>query len=82
MLENTGVGAYLGQATRLKSKALLAAAAPIATVEARHAAAVSVLVNESPFAGDKSITPYGAFDRASSMKRILREVGATGFIQG
>ncbi len=81
VLENTGVRAYLGQAPRLQSKALLAAAASIATIEARHAAAVAVLVNESPFAGEKSITPSGAFDRASSMKRILREVGGTGFIR-
>ncbi|HVL96548.1 MAG TPA: ferritin-like domain-containing protein [Solirubrobacteraceae bacterium] len=82
VLENTGVRAYLGQAPRLQSRALLAAAAAIATVEARHSAAVAVLIGESPFAGKKSITPSGAFDRASSMKTILREVGATGFITG
>ena len=82
VLENTGVRAYLGQATRLKSKALLAAAASIVTVEARHAAAVAVLLNQSPFAGEKSITPSGAFDRASSMKKILGEVGDTKFIVG
>ena len=81
VLENVGVRAYLGQAPRLQNKALLAAAASIATIEARHAAAVAVVVNETPFAGDKSITPHGAFDRASSMKRILREVGRTGFIE-
>ena len=82
-LENVGVRAYLGQAGRLKSKALLAAAASIATVEARHAGAVAVLLNQSPFdTGSKSITPSGAFDRASSMKKILGEVGKTGFITG
>jgi len=80
VLENTGVRAYLGQAGRLKSKALLGAAASIVTVEARHAGAVAVLLNQSPFAGEKSISPSGAFDRASSMKTILKEVGATGFI--
>ncbi len=80
VLENTGVRAYLGQAGRLKSKALLAAAASIVTVEARHSGAVAVLLNQSPFAGEKSISPSGAFDRASSMKTILREVGSTGFI--
>ena len=84
VLENTGVRAYLGQAGRLKSGKLLAAAASIVTIEARHAAAIAVLVNNNAFSDgtDNSITPYGAFDRASSMKRILGEVGDTGFIQG
>ena len=84
VLENTGVRAYLGQAGRLKSKALLAAAASIVTVEARHASAVAVLLGQSPYvdATDGSVTPYGGFDRSSSMKKILAEVGATGFIVG
>ena len=82
-LENVGVRAYLGQAPRIKSRAILAAAASIATIEARHAAAIAVLVNQSPFnAGTKSITPSGAFDRASSMKTILGQVKQTGFITG
>jgi rubrerythrin len=83
VLENTGVRAYLGQAGRLKSKALLSAAASIVTVEARHAAAVAVLLDQTPYdVGVNSITPAGAFDRSASMKRILREVGDTGFITG
>ena len=84
VLENTGVRAYLGQATKLKSNKLLAAAASIVTIEARHAAAVSVLQNRDVFVdkAENSITPYGAFDKASSMKKILGEVGDTGFITG
>ena len=82
VLENTGVRAYLGQAGKLKSNKLLAAAASIVTVEARHAAAIAVLLNNNAFGdrGDDSVTPYGAFDRASGMKKILGEVGDTGFI--
>ncbi len=81
VLENTGVRAYLGQAGRLRSKALLGAAASIVTIEARHSGAVAVVLNRSPFAGKFSIAPSGAFDRASSMKTILREVGQTKFIK-
>ena len=80
VLENTGVRAYLGQVNRIKSNKILAAAASIVTVEARHSGAVAVLLNQSPFSGEKSISPSGAFDRASSIRTILKEVGATGFI--
>ena len=82
VLENTGVRAYLGQAGRLKSNKLLAAAASIVTVEARHAAAIAVLLGQNAFSDgtDSSITPYGAFDRSSTLKKILNEVGDTGFI--
>lgn len=83
VLENTGVHAYLGQAGRLKSKALLGAAASIVTVEARHASAVAVLLGDKPFrVGKHSITPNGAFDTALSEKTILKAVGRTGFIKG
>ena len=82
VLENTGVRAYLGQAPRIKSSKILAAAAAIVTVEARHAAAIAALINANQLSGEKGITPYGAFDTASSMKRILGEVGDTGWIQG
>ena len=44
VLENTGVHAYLGQAGRLHSKALLGAAASIVTIEARHAAAIALII--------------------------------------
>jgi len=43
-----------------------------------------VLLAQSPYAdaSNGSITPSGAFDRSASMKKILNEVGSTGFITG
>jgi rubrerythrin len=84
VLENTGVHAYLGQATRLYSKKLLGAAASIVTIEARHAAAVATLLSDKAFTGSgaHSITPDGAYDVPLSKKKILAAVGGTGFITG
>ena len=83
VLENTGVHAYLGQAGNLKSKALLAAAASIVTIEARHASAVATLADRTPY-HDKGvgITPDGAFDTPLSKGAVLAAVGKTGFIKG
>ncbi|MEA2125167.1 MAG: hypothetical protein QOI80_1949 [Solirubrobacteraceae bacterium] len=83
VLENTGVHAYLGQAGRLKSKALLAAAASIVTIEARHAAAIAAIKATSPYAdkSDFGITPDGAFDVPFSKHKVLKAVKGTGFIK-
>jgi hypothetical protein len=84
VLENTGVHAYLGQAGRLRSKALLGAAASIVTVEARHAAAAAILVygDDAYGQGMSSISPDRSFDTPLSKKQILAAVGKTGFITG
>lgn len=72
VLEDTGVSAYSGQATRIKQAAVVKAAVSILTVEARHAAQFRTL-------GGKTFAPL-AFDRAKTMKQVLKAVGSTGFI--
>lgn len=64
MLENTGVGAYNGAAPRLHSKQMLAQTAGIVQIEARHAAAIDLLIGESP-------TPDGGFDTPLSKEQAL-----------
>jgi ferritin-like protein len=78
-LENTGVKAYAGQATRIKQVPVVRAAVSVLTVEARHAAAIAVIAGN--LAGRQGITPDGPFDKASSMAQILGIVRGTGFIQ-
>ncbi len=66
-VENLGAAAYLGQAGRIKSKEILAAALAIHTVEARHAAALNKIVG-------KSIVPDGAFAKPASMEEVLPQI--------
>jgi Ferritin-like domain len=48
VLEETGVGAYNGAGPSLSDRSLLAAAGSIVHVEARHAAAIALLIGRSP----------------------------------
>ena len=66
-VENLGASAYLGQAGRIKSKEVLAAALSIHTVEARHAAALNRLTGKRP-------TPQGAFAKPATMAQVLPKV--------
>ena len=66
-VENLGAAAYLGQAPRIKSKEVLAAALAIHSVEARHAAALNQVVG-------KTIVPDGAFAKPASMAQVLPQV--------
>jgi rubrerythrin len=75
-VENLGAAAYLGQAGRIKSKEILAAALSIHSVEARHAAALNKLVGRgfkggSPLEGS---IPDGAFAKAMTMDQVLAQV--------
>jgi rubrerythrin len=65
--ENLGAGAYLGQAGRIQSKELLGAALSIHSVEARHAAALSVASNVSP-------TPDGAFGQPQTAFNVITAI--------
>ena len=70
--EDLAVAAYKAQAPRLKSKAVLAAAISIHSVEARHAAWMRRLFGIVP-----AVT---AFDQPLSRSRVERIVAATHFI--
>jgi rubrerythrin len=68
VLENTGVGAYNGAAPSLQSKQVLASAGSIVQIEARHAAAIDLLIGKSP-------TPNQGFDRPLTKKEVLAAAG-------
>ncbi len=68
VLENTGVGAYNGAAPSLQSKQVLAAAGSIVQIEARHAAAIDLLIGQSP-------TPNKGFDAPLSKEQVLAAAG-------
>ncbi len=68
VLENTGVGAYNGAAPSLQSKQVLASAGSIVQIEARHAAAIDLLIGKSP-------TPNQGFDRPLSKAEVLAKAG-------
>ncbi len=68
VLENTGVGAYNGAAPSLQSKQVLASAGSIVQIEARHAAAIDLLIGMSP-------TPNGGFDIPLTKAEVLAKAG-------
>ena len=66
-VENLGAAAYLGQAPRIKSPEVLAAALSIHSVEARHAAALNTLLG-------KTIVPDGPFAKPAEAGMVLNAV--------
>ena len=70
--EDLAVAAYKGQAPRLRSKQVLAAAVSIHSVEARHAAWMRFLFGVPP--------AVNAFDDAAPKAEIERLVSATHFV--
>jgi Ferritin-like domain len=67
VLENTGVSAYNGAAPSLQSKEVLIAAGSIVQIEARHAAAMNLLLSKSP-------TPTQGFDVPLTMAAVLPKI--------
>jgi hypothetical protein len=72
VLEDTGVEAYQGQATNIKTPAILMAAISIHPVEARHAAWIRSIAGQPP-APD-------SFNPAADMATVLAAVKGTGFL--
>jgi len=70
--EDLAVEAYKGQAPKLRSNAVLAAAVGIHSVEARHAAWMRELFGITP--------AVNAFDQPASRAKINRIVASTHFI--
>ncbi len=68
VLENTGVGAYNGAGPSLQSKQVLASVGAIVQIEARHAAAIDLLIGKSP-------TPNQGFDRPLTKAEVLAKAG-------
>ena len=66
-LEAIGAAAYLGQADRIESADVLAAALSIHSVEARHAAVISMMMA-------RPISPDGAFARPMTSVDVLAQI--------
>ena len=67
-LENVGVSAYNGAAPSISNGEILAAAGSIVQIEARHAAAIGLLIH-------KPVTPDGPFDVPLSKSKVLAKAG-------
>lgn len=79
VLEDLGVSAYLGQATRLR-RPTLALAATIASVEARHASWIRD-INRKLDRTDKPLPAPRTFDKPRTKAEVERQVEMSGFIK-
>ncbi|WP_022927149.1 ferritin-like domain-containing protein [Patulibacter americanus] len=80
-LEDTGVGAYLAQGPRLRSRELITAVDRILTVESRHASWARFLAGGSAAdAPDAALPAPAALEAPRDQATVLATVGATGFV--
>lgn len=76
-VENLGAAAYLGQASAIQDKEVLAVALSIHSVEARHAAALNRLVGRGFGDGENRLRgtlPDGSTARAMNMDEVLDRI--------
>ena len=71
--ENTGVGAYLGAAPAISDKGILAAAASIATIEARHAGFLNVFSGVDISTQAKNNKPT-SFDLPLTQQEVVKAI--------
>ena len=76
-LEDTGVSAYLGQAGRIKTPAVLLAAASILPIEARHASWIRDIQGR----GDNPVPAPNDFEKPRTKQQVQQIVDQTGFVQ-
>ena len=82
VFENTGVGAYLGQAGSITNKDILQAAAGIFGIEARHAALIGVISGAAPEGGiykGATETPIAKAQVLAAVMPFLGGMPNTGF---
>lgn len=77
-LENTGVGAYLGAAPAINSRAILASAGSIALIEARHAGALNYLDDAPITSNNDGPDTSQSFEQPLTAAEVVTAAG--GFI--
>ena len=82
VLEDTGVAAYAGAGPLIKQRPVVQAALSVHSVEARHAAWIRLLNHGNDPADTKLLPAPTSFDKALTERKVLKAVGATGFIVG